>query len=69
MQQLAERGLAIIMISSKLPEILGMSDRVAVMRAGGVRAILDRDEVTQSRVLALALAEDLADRGPAVLPC
>jgi rhamnose transport system ATP-binding protein len=69
MQQLAERGLAIIMISSELPEILGMSDRVAVMRAGGVRAILDRDEATQSRVLALALAEDLADRRTAGLPC
>jgi rhamnose transport system ATP-binding protein len=59
MQQLAERGLAIIMISSELPEILGMSDRVAVMHAGTIRAVLMRDEATQSRVLALALAEDL----------
>jgi rhamnose transport system ATP-binding protein len=59
MQQLAERGLAIIMISSELPEILGMSDRVAVMRGGSIRAILDRNDATQSRVLALALAEDL----------
>ena len=32
MRELAERGLAIIMISSELPEILGMSDRIAVMR-------------------------------------
>jgi rhamnose transport system ATP-binding protein len=59
MQQLAERGLAILMISSELPEILGMSDRVAVMHAGTIRAVLDRGEATQSRVLALALAEDL----------
>jgi rhamnose transport system ATP-binding protein len=58
MQELAERGLAIVMISSELPEILGMSDRVAVMHAGTIRAILDREEATQSRVLALALAED-----------
>ena len=36
MQELAERGLAIIMISSELPEILGMSDRVAVMHAGTI---------------------------------
>ena len=34
MQELAERGLAIVMISSELPEILGMSDRIAVMHAG-----------------------------------
>jgi rhamnose transport system ATP-binding protein len=58
MQGLAEQGLAILMISSELPEILGMSDRVAVMHAGTVRAILSRSEATQSRILALALAQD-----------
>ncbi len=58
MQQLAERGLAIVMISSELPEILGMSDRVAVMHAGAIRAILNRDEATPARVMALALAEE-----------
>jgi rhamnose transport system ATP-binding protein len=58
MQRLVERGLAIIMISSELPEILGMSDRVAVMHAGAIRAVLSRDEATQSRILALALAEE-----------
>jgi ABC-type sugar transport system ATPase subunit len=42
------------MISSELPEVLGMSDRVAVMRAGRVAGILDRG-ATQDRVLALAL--------------
>jgi rhamnose transport system ATP-binding protein len=57
MQQLAEQGLAIIMISSELPEILGMSDRVAVMHAGGIRAVLAREEATPARVMALALAE------------
>jgi rhamnose transport system ATP-binding protein len=55
MQTLAEQGLAIIMISSELPEILGMSDRVAVMRAGRIRAILDRADATPASVLALAL--------------
>jgi rhamnose transport system ATP-binding protein len=55
MQTLAERGLAIIMISSELPEILGMSDRIAVMRSGTIRGVLTRDEATQARVLALAL--------------
>jgi rhamnose transport system ATP-binding protein len=62
MQGLAERGLAIVMISSELPEILGMSDRVAVMHAGTIRAILGREDATPARVMALALAED--DEGP-----
>ncbi len=55
MQNMAERGMAILMISSELPEILGMSDRVAVMHEGTVRGLLDRDEATQAGVLALAL--------------
>ena len=57
MQTLAERGLAIVMISSELPEILGMSDRIAVMRAGHIRGIIDRADATQAAVLALALGE------------
>jgi rhamnose transport system ATP-binding protein len=55
MVELAERGLAILMISSELPEVLGMSDRIAVMRAGTVAGVLDRAEATQEKVLALAL--------------
>ncbi len=55
MQTLAEQGLAIIMISSELPEILGMSDRIGVMHAGTVRQVLTREEATPSNVLALAL--------------
>ena len=55
MVDLAERGLAIIMISSELPEILGMSDRVAVMHAGRMSGILSRQEATQQRILTLAL--------------
>jgi rhamnose transport system ATP-binding protein len=55
-QDLAERGLAIIMISSELPEILGMSDRVVVMQAGTVSGVLSRSEATQHRILSLALS-------------
>jgi rhamnose transport system ATP-binding protein len=55
MQELAERGLAVLMISSELPEILGMSDRVAVMRDGTVAGVLSREDATQERVLAMAL--------------
>jgi rhamnose transport system ATP-binding protein len=55
MIELAERGVAIIMISSELPEILGMSDRIAVMHAGAITGILSREEATQQKILALAL--------------
>ena len=57
MQMLAARGLAIIMISSELPEILGMSDRIAVMHRGTIRGVLDRTDATQSAIMALALAQ------------
>jgi rhamnose transport system ATP-binding protein len=60
MQELAEQGLAIVMISSELPEILGMSDRVAVMRGGRIRAVLSRADAAEARILALALGEDPA---------
>jgi rhamnose transport system ATP-binding protein len=55
MADLAERGLAIIMISSELPELLGMSDRIAVMYAGHIQGTLDRKDATQQTILALAL--------------
>lgn len=49
-QLAAERGLAILMISSELPEILGMSDRVLVMRAGQIVAEFSRAEATQEAI-------------------
>ena len=55
MRQLAEDGVAILMISSELPEILGMSDRIAVMRAGGLAGIVDRGAATADSLMALAL--------------
>src|SRR4029077_17403353 len=55
MVDLAERGLAILMISSELPEILGMSDRIAVMREGTIRGILSREQATQDKILTMAL--------------
>jgi rhamnose transport system ATP-binding protein len=56
MQAMVERGMAVVMISSELPEILGMSDRIAVMREGTIGAIVDRAEATSERLLALALS-------------
>ncbi|MCD9185319.1 MAG: sugar ABC transporter ATP-binding protein [Pyrinomonadaceae bacterium] len=55
MTELAEQGVAILMISSELPEILGMSDRVAVMHGGTIVEVLDRKEATQAKVLSIAL--------------
>jgi ABC-type sugar transport system ATPase subunit len=52
--ELAERGMAILLISSELPEVLGMSDRIAVMHAGTIVGILSREEATQSRIMSLA---------------
>lgn len=55
MVDLAGRGMAIVMISSELPEILGMSDRIAVMRRRTIVATLDRAGATQEAILGLAL--------------
>ncbi|HEV2664378.1 MAG TPA: sugar ABC transporter ATP-binding protein [Blastocatellia bacterium] len=52
---MAEAGMAIIMISSELPEILGMSDRIAVMRGGTVVGLMERGEATQQRIIELGL--------------
>jgi len=60
MSDLAGQGVAILMISSELPEVLGMSDRIAVMRAGTIVGILDGAEATQERILGLALGHRLA---------
>jgi rhamnose transport system ATP-binding protein len=68
MSDLAARGVAILMISSELPEILGMSDRVVVMHGGTVAGVLDRADADQHRILALALGDGAgeADARPSV---
>jgi rhamnose transport system ATP-binding protein len=62
---LAASGLAIIMISSELPEVLGMADRIVVMHGGEVTGTLERSEATQERVLELALGHLAAKAVPA----
>ncbi|MEG1287416.1 MAG: sugar ABC transporter ATP-binding protein [Clostridium sp.] len=54
MKELAERGVAIIMISSELPEILGMSDRVLVMHEGEKTGELSIEEANQEKIMQLA---------------
>jgi ribose transport system ATP-binding protein len=55
MGELVKRGAAIVMISSELPEILGMSDRIVVMRAGRVCGEFTRAEATEEKILDCAL--------------
>jgi D-xylose transport system ATP-binding protein len=54
MNDLAESGIAIIMISSELEEVLGMSDRVMVMHEGKSTLVLDIEEATQEKIMAYA---------------
>jgi rhamnose transport system ATP-binding protein len=53
--ELAQQGMGIIMISSDLPEVLAMSDRIVVMREGRQMAVLNRSEATQERVMTAAM--------------
>ena len=54
MNELAREGMAIIMISSEMPELLGMSDRIVVMHEGEVTGELSKEEATQAKILDLA---------------
>lgn len=54
MSNLAAQGLAILMISSELPEVLGMSDRILVMREGRLTGEFSRAEATQEKLMAAA---------------
>ncbi len=55
MQDLARQGVCVIVVSSELPEVLGVSDRIAVMRQGKIAAILDRADASEEKLLKLAL--------------
>ena len=57
--ELASQGVAIIMISSELPEVLGVSDRIAVMREGQLTDILNTKETNQEQIMALATGSNL----------
>lgn len=54
MNELTEKGFSIIMVSSELPEILGMSDRVMVIHEGKLSAILDKKEASQEKIMEAA---------------
>jgi len=54
MHQMASQGIALVMISSELPEILGMSDRILVLREGHAMGELTREEATEEKIMTLA---------------
>ena len=55
---LAKTGVAILMVSSELPEILGMSDRIMVIARGRLRGFLTRAEATEEKIMELATSAD-----------
>jgi rhamnose transport system ATP-binding protein len=64
MSKLASEGMAILMISSELPEVLGMSDRILVMHEGQMTAQFTRAEATQEKIIAAA-TQTLTEAGVA----
>lgn len=54
MNRLVKEGKSIIMISSEMPELIGMSDRIIVMHQGSVSGELAKEEVSQERILEMA---------------
>jgi rhamnose transport system ATP-binding protein len=65
MVDLADEGMAILMVSSELLEVLGMSDRVGVMHDGRLAGTLSRDAATQEAIMTLALGHP-ENAGPAL---
>ena len=54
MNKLAEEGMSIIVVSSDLPEVLAVSDRVVVLKEGRITGVLPRAEATQERIMLAA---------------
>ena len=54
----ARAGISVLLISSELPEILGLSDRIVVVREGRVSSIIDRKEATEELILKYAMVDN-----------
>ena len=54
MNELTAKGVSIIMVSSELPEVIGMSDRIMVIHEGHLAGIIDHKDATQTRIMTLA---------------
>jgi len=55
---LVKQGISVIVISSELPEVLGLSDRILVMHEGQIKADLINDNLTQEQVMEAALRSE-----------
>ncbi len=62
MMELAQQGITILMVSSEMEEVLGMSDRIVVMRERRLEGILPRDQATQERIAALMTGAGKIDK-------
>ena len=60
MRSLADRGVAILMISSDMEEVIGVSDKVAVMHEGVITGVLEREQMTENNILSLAVGNRLS---------
>jgi rhamnose transport system ATP-binding protein len=60
MSGLAAEGVAVLMVSSELPEVLGMADRVLVMREGRLVAELDREGATEESIMFAAMGQEVS---------
>ena len=58
LRKLADAGMAVWMISSELPEILGVSDKVIVMHEGRCKGILENEDLTEEDVMKTAFREE-----------
>ena len=58
--RLASRGIAVLVISSELPEVLGLADRIVVMKGGRVSGTIERADATEEKILSLAILEKAA---------
>ena len=65
LSELVQEGMAVLMISSELPEVLGMADRVLVMHEGRISADISRADASEERIMSAALGQSAALLGRA----
>ena len=58
--RLASRGVALLVISSELPEVLGLADRIVVMKSGRISGTIERADATEEKILSLAILDEAA---------
>jgi putative multiple sugar transport system ATP-binding protein len=63
LNNLVKEGKSVIMVTSELPEALGMADRIYVMNEGEIKGVLSREEATQESIMHLALVRQNKEKG------